>query len=187
MGRRTPGAIFLCWANGGLEGGRKIDRITCGIDVLPTLMDLCGLERKEGPLLKDNTENWLNHTIFVQNQWPKTKPEKWFRTALMTDEWRLLNNNVLNQIKKDPAQQHNVIENNPEVVARLRAAYDKWWNEVGEADPYKSKETIIGSHQENPCKLTGHDIDHLWNQDQRPRRMTYQRSLGPDRRMRWCI
>ena len=86
MGRGTPGAIFLYWANGGLEGGRKIDRITCGIDVLPTLMDLCGLERKEGPLLKDNTENWLNHTIFVQNQWPKTKPEKWFRTALMTDE-----------------------------------------------------------------------------------------------------
>ena len=172
-GHRVP--FFIRWANGGLEGGRKIDRITCGIDVLPTLMDLCGLERKEGPLLdgdslvpllKDDTENWPNRTIFVQNQWPKTKPEKWFRTALMTDEWRLLNNNVLNRIKKDPAQQHNVIKNNPEVVARLRAVYDRWWDGVGEADPYGGKETIIGSHKENPCKLTGHDIDHLWNHDQ---------------------
>ena len=73
---------------------------------------------------------------------------------------------MLNRIKKDLAQQHNVIENNPEVVARLRAAYDRWWDEVGGADPYEGKETIIGSHKENPCKLTDHDIDHLWNQDQ---------------------
>jgi len=73
---------------------------------------------------------------------------------------------VLNRIKKDPAQQHNVIENNPEVVVKLRVAYDRWWDEVGEADPYEGKETIIGSHKENSCKLTGHDIDHLWNHDQ---------------------
>jgi arylsulfatase A-like enzyme len=143
-GRWVP--FFIRWANGGLEGGRKIDRIACGIYVLPTLMDLCGLERKEGPLLdgdslvlllKGNTENWPSRTIFVQNQWPKAKPEQWLRTALMTDEWRLVNNNVLNRIKKDPAQQHNVIENNPEVVVKLRVAYDRWWDEVGEADPYE--------------------------------------------------
>ena len=172
-GHRVP--FFIRWADGGLEGGRKVDRITCGIDVLPTLMDLCGLKRLEGPpldgdslvpLLRGNRQDWSNRTLFVQQQWGNPKPVKWDRTAVMTDQWRLVDNNVLNQIKKDPAQQHNIIKDHPEVVAKLRAAYDKWWAEIGKADANKGKEIIIGSDRENPCKLTGHDIDHLWNHDQ---------------------
>ncbi len=173
-GHRVP--FFIRWPNGGLAGGRKVDRITAGTDVLPTLMELCGLERKEGPpldgdslvpLLKGNTEGWPSRTIFVQNQGRKNpNPRKWDRTAVMTDEWHLVNNKDLNQIKKDPGQQHNIIKDHPEVVAQLRAEYDKWWAVIGKADPDEGKEIIIGSDKENPCKLTGHDIDHLWNHDQ---------------------
>jgi arylsulfatase A-like enzyme len=172
-GHRVP--FFIHWPNGGLIGDRKIDHITSGIDLLPTLMELCNLERKEGPLLdgrslvpllKNNTKDWPNRTLFVQQQWGNPTPQKWDRTAVMTDEWRLVNNNILNHIKKDPEQQHNIIKDHPNVAARLRAEYDKWWAEIGKSDPDEGKEITIGSNRENPCKLTGHDIDHLWNHDQ---------------------
>jgi arylsulfatase A-like enzyme len=172
-GHRVP--FFIRWPNAGLKGGQTIDQITSGIDVLPTLMDLCGLERHEGPpldgislvpLLKDNMEGWPNRTLFVQQQWGNSHPLKWDRTAVMTDEWRFVNNEILNKIKKDPEQQHNIIKDHPQVAARLRAEYDRWWVEIGKADPDQGKEIIIGSDKENPCKLTGHDNDHLWNHDQ---------------------
>ena len=42
----------------------------------------------------------------------------------------LVNNAELYDLKIDPGETTNVIEQHPEIVARLRAAYDEWWSEV---------------------------------------------------------
>jgi len=173
-GHRVP--FFIHWANGGLGGGRGVDRIASGIDVLPTLMDLCGLERKGGgpldgmslvPLLKGDGEGWPGRTLFVQQQWKNYRPRKWWRTAAMTDRWRLVNNKELNRIEEDPGQERNVIKEHPDAAEELRAAYDEWWDGIGKADPDEGKEISIGSERENPCKLTSHDnFEYLWNHDE---------------------
>jgi len=173
-GHRVP--LLIHWPKGGLTGPRDVKRIASGIDVLPTLMELCKIKREHGPpldgislapLLRGRTDGWPERTLFVQNQWGSDRPRKWFRTSVMTDQWRLVDNRVLNRIEKDPAQARNSIKDHPDVATRLRAAYDKWWNEVGPTDPGEGKEIGIGADQENPCKLTAHDnFNYLWNHDQ---------------------
>jgi hypothetical protein len=41
-----------------------------------------------------------------------------------------VNDKELYDIANDPSEQHNVIDQHPNVVAEMREAYDKWWNEV---------------------------------------------------------
>ena len=45
-GHRVP--CFIRWPAGGLGGARDVDRLTAHIDLLPTLIDLCGLEKPPG-------------------------------------------------------------------------------------------------------------------------------------------
>ncbi len=48
----------------------------------------------------------------------------------MTDRWRLLDNGKLHDIKNDSAQRKNLINEHPEVAAKLRADYDRWWETI---------------------------------------------------------
>jgi len=47
-----------------------------------------------------------------------------------SERFRLVNNKELYDIAADPGETTNVIEKHPEVVARMRTAYDKWWEET---------------------------------------------------------
>ena len=51
MGRRASSACCLHWPAGGLTGGRDVKTLAAHIDVLPTLVDLLGLEKPKGPPL----------------------------------------------------------------------------------------------------------------------------------------
>ena len=188
-GHRVP--FFLHWPAGGLNQGRDVPNLTGGIDLLPTLIELCGLKRPKGPPLDGMSlapliaggakapsarlrsasltaggTGWPRRTICVDNQ-RVTNPVKWRNSCVMTDRWRLVNNRELYDVKKDPGQRHNVIKDHPEVVAKLRADFDKWWE--GLADSYKRDYLIsIGSDAENPATITTHDIigRDIWNHDQ---------------------
>ncbi|HUG93588.1 MAG TPA: arylsulfatase [Planctomycetaceae bacterium] len=48
-GHRVP--FFVYWPDGNLTGGRDVDLLCAHIDVLPTLVDLCGLNKPAGPPL----------------------------------------------------------------------------------------------------------------------------------------
>ena len=45
-GHRVP--CFIRWPAGGLGGGRDVNRLTAHIDLLPTLIELCGLPEPAG-------------------------------------------------------------------------------------------------------------------------------------------
>jgi len=69
-GHRVP--LFAYWPAGGIEGGRDIDTLAAHVDILPTLIDICGLKRPQGPpmhgkslrpLLYDKKPNWPERTI----------------------------------------------------------------------------------------------------------------------------
>ncbi|HXG10765.1 MAG TPA: arylsulfatase [Gemmataceae bacterium] len=159
-GHRVP--CFLRWP-GRLEGGRDVTRLTAHIDLLPTLIDLCGLKRPEGvafdgtslmPLLTGKGP-WPERTLFVHSQ-RIDHPEKWRRCAVMTERWRLINGKELYDITTDPGQKKDVAAEHPAVVAELRRAYERWYDDISKRfDEYCP--IVVGSDQENPTRLCCHD------------------------------
>ena len=171
-GHRVP--CFIRWPAAALAGGIDINRITAHIDLLPTLIELCHL-RKPGairfdgdslvPLLTGSAESWPSRTIITDSQ-RVDHPKKWRKSAVMTDRWRLVNGGELYDMNTDPGQKQNVADKYPNIVAKLRRDYEKWWQDISTRfDEYC--EIIVGSDQENPSVLTSHDWhgEHLpWYQ-----------------------
>ncbi|MFC1739416.1 arylsulfatase [Planctomycetota bacterium] len=161
-GHRVP--FFIRWPAGCLKGGRDIDCLAAHIDVLPTLIELCRLNRPEAvefdgmslaPLLTGKWTSWPDRTVVVDSQRIE-HPQKWRKNAIMTERWRLINGRELYDMKADPGQKNSVAELYPDVVVELRQAYEQWWSDVSARfDEYC--EIIIGSEEGNTFPLTCHD------------------------------
>ena len=156
-GHRVP--FFMHWPGGGLDTGRDVDRLTANIDILPTLIELCGLDssgesefdgRSLVPLLQnvghldgssaleaaktgvagaEEDGAWPARAIVTDTQ-RLPRPIKWRRSTVMTDCWRLVNGNELYDIGEDQEQRSDVAASHPDVVAELRQAYEAWWKKV---------------------------------------------------------
>ena len=172
-GHRVP--FFIRWPAGGITGGIDITRIAAHIDVLPTLIELCGLSKPDdvqfdgislASLLLNRPYAWLDRTIIVDSQRVEL-PIKWRKCAVMTGRWRLVNGKELYDIKADPGQENNIAEKHPEVVANLRKEYENWWTDTSKRF-LEHCPIVIGSDKENPSRLGSHDLhgDAAWAQDQ---------------------
>jgi arylsulfatase A-like enzyme len=148
-GHRVP--CFIHWPAGGLRHGEDITPLNAHIDVLPTLVDLCGLKlprevdfdgRSFRPQLTHPAAEVPDRSVFVELQ-RTFEPRKWENTAAMTTRWRMINNKELYDIRQDPAQQHNVIDDHPEVVEKLRRDFDAYWTRVTPGDRDRA-EFIVG-------------------------------------------
>ena len=95
-------------------------------------------------------------------------PIKWRKCSVMTEEWRLVNGKELFSLKDDPKQKSDVASQHPEVFKRLRADYDKFWNEVSQEHDLTSY-MVIGSDKSPVVSLSSHDwlLDKLppWHQN----------------------
>ena len=160
-GHRVP--FFVRWPNGKIMGGRDVNQITAHIDVLPTLIDLCSLKKPKvefdgksiAALLKDAHAAWAERTLFVHSQRIE-HPEKWRKSAVMTNRWRLINGKELYDIKADPSQTKNLAAEKGDLVEKFRAQYDEWWESISvRFDEYVP--IYIGSDHENPATITSHD------------------------------
>ena len=161
-GHRVP--FFVHWPEGGLTGGRDVEPITAHVDVVPTLLDLCGIDSPEGvkfdgrslkPLLTNAAQGWGERMLITDSQRVKD-PIKWRKSSVMTSRWRLVNGEQLFDMKADPGQKTNVASDHAEVVDRLRGFYDDWWEEL--TPTFKQDVAIaLGHSAENPATLTCHD------------------------------
>ncbi|VGO15452.1 Arylsulfatase [Pontiella desulfatans] len=175
-GHRVP--FIIRWPDGKIEAGKSIERLTAHIDILPTFIDLCGLTAPktayDGSSLREllyaDGATWPDRALVVETQ-RVVDPIKWRRCAVMTDRWRLVNDDNgqgLFDLKADPRQATDVSAEHPEVVERLRGAYDAFWSDVSQEHDLTSY-MVIGSDKSPVVKLSSHDwlIDKLppWNQD----------------------
>ncbi|TWT84590.1 Arylsulfatase precursor [Planctomycetes bacterium CA13] len=167
-GHRVP--FFIHWPKGGLSGGRGIPVIAAHIDVLPTLAELCDIAvpddyKPDGvslkPLLYESDASWARDHHVIQyhgGAGARTLPSKPFEyTVVMTERWRLVNSNQqsLYDIQADPAQKQDIADKHPEVVARLRAHYQPFWETVS---PRLTPVRIdVGNPAENPTVLCSQD------------------------------
>ncbi|UCE48039.1 MAG: arylsulfatase, partial [Phycisphaerales bacterium] len=95
-GIRSP--FFFHWP-GVVAPGQSSDRIAAHIDVLPTILDACGVQKPAGleldgrsllPLLKGQQVNWPDRTIVIQSH-RGDKPVLYHHFAARTQRWKLLN------------------------------------------------------------------------------------------------
>ena len=131
----------------GLEGGRAIDEPVQLVDVMPTLLDLSGLEQPKGlqgqslaPLLRaatDGARTWRRRPVILEKL-PMGMPEHPAASesyAIIDGNWKLVHNRVrpdgrpeyeLYEFPKDRLDQQDVAADHPDVVARLAKALAGW-------------------------------------------------------------
>lgn len=147
-GSRVP--AFWRWP-GQLEAGRDIDTMLRHYDIAPTLAAIAGARmpgetdgRSMLPLLAGEGADWPErYTVFHCGRWDKagapggwgdgnTDPDKakYTNFAVRSEHWRLVNKDQLYDLRKDPGETTNVIDQHPEVAAKMLAHFDAWWDEV---------------------------------------------------------
>lgn len=164
-GIRVP--FFMRWP-GRIEPGRRIDRVTAHVDVLPTLLEACGVAappvkldgRSFLPLALGTSSDWPDRTLFFQ--WHRgDEPELGRDCAARTERWKMVRQQpktkpLLFDLLADPLEKSDVAAANPEVVARLNVSLEAWFNDVS-ARGYRPATIHVGNPAENPVLLTRQD------------------------------
>jgi arylsulfatase len=140
-GTRVPS--FWRWP-AALAGGRDVPSLTAHIDIFPTLADIAGAklgddvqQQVEGrnllPLLRAESAEWPDRFLVTHvGRWPHGQAEQWKHqgSSIRNSRFTLVADGELYDLQSDPGETRNVLREYPEEVAKLRAAYDAWWQDV---------------------------------------------------------
>ncbi|WNC72818.1 arylsulfatase [Thalassotalea psychrophila] len=165
-GHRVP--FYISWPNGGLIEPGSIDGLSAHFDVMPTLLDLIGVDTStldtDGisfkSALKQGTE--LPDRVLTVTTQRVLNPDPNRPYAVMQGKWRYVkasgNKDALElfDLSKDPSQTENVKDKYPEVANNMAKQYQQWW-QYTTAKGLDTTRAIIGSTHENPSRLTSHD------------------------------
>ena len=159
-GHRVP--CFIRWPAGRLLPPREVTELTQCQDLFPTLVDLCGLERRSdealdglslAPLLRGETDPLPDRMLVIQfSRIFEPVPRKG-DAAVLWNRWRLVQDKELYDLGTDPAQESNLIDRRPDVAAKLRAHYDAWWSRIAPRVNEFGRVTI-GSDRERESLLS---------------------------------
>ena len=172
-GHRVP--MFVHWPAAGLNQHRKIGTLSHAVDLVPTLLDVCEVSNKgdvkfDGLSLKklfdsDASAEWPDRYLVTDSQ-RVVDPVKWRKSAVMSQQYRLINGKELYDIKADPGQKKDIAKNKPNRVKKMRAFYDAWWSEL-EPTFAQTTEIYLGHPDHPSVTMTAHDwlnISPPWNQ-----------------------
>lgn len=169
-GHRVP--FFLHWPNGDLGEPREIEGLTQAQDILPTLIEFCGLEppaelRLDGislsPVLRGAEQVPEDRMLTVnysrmpgELDYPTPDSPSFIRregAAVLWKRWRLLEGTALYDLDSDPEQNLDVADQHPDIVRQMRDYLNAWWREV-EPVANQVQRITIGSEAENPMTLS---------------------------------
>ncbi|MDB2429630.1 arylsulfatase [Akkermansiaceae bacterium] len=172
-GHRVP--MFVHWPAAGLNQHRKIGTLSHAVDLVPTLLDVCEVSNKgdvkfDGLSLKnlfdsDASVEWPDRYLVTDSQ-RVVDPVKWRKSAVMSQQYRLINGKELYDIKADPGQKKDLAKNKPNQVKKMRAFYDAWWTEL-EPTFAQTTEIYLGHPDHPSVTMTAHDWLNIfppWNQ-----------------------
>jgi len=181
-GHRVP--FFLRWPAGGYDRGRDVNALAHGTDLLPTVIDLCGLKNDNGkapfdgrslrPLLEGKENALDDRKVVIQY---RAHFSRW-RGAVLWKKWRLVNGRELHDVATDPGQVKNLYEQRPEVVEAMRTHYEEWTrgttpimgktNYVSVGTPHEETTWLsscnwTGSYADNWGNLARQDVPGHWS------------------------
>lgn len=133
---------FWHWPGKLTPGDRP--QLTAHIDIFPTLAQLAAARLSEAvarqvegrsllPLLASAEVAWPERFLFTHvGRWDRGQAaqSKYRQCAVQNSRFSLVNNAELYDLQADPGETRNVIAEQPQVAAELRAAYDGWWESV---------------------------------------------------------
>jgi arylsulfatase A-like enzyme len=179
-GIRTP--FFVHWPSR-VEPGVISNRIAAHIDLLPTITDACGVSLPEKvkidgrsllPLFKKEVVEWSDRTIFIQAH-RGNQPLAYHNFAARSQNWKLLHASgfgkesfegdpkfELYDMVNDPLETTDLADKRPDVLADMRAQYERWFKDVSSTRPnnYAPPRITIGTEHDNPSVLTRQDWRH---------------------------
>lgn len=179
-GIRSP--LLFHWP-GRVNPGMSTETMCAHIDVVPTVLEACGVEipsdhqidgRSFLPLLTKANPDWPVRQLVLQSHRGNT-PQRFHHFALHEDPWKLVHPSgfgreklegdpkpQLYHLRDDPRQMTDLAEKQPEVFARLNADYEAWFDDVGATRPdnYAPPRIIIGTDHELRTVLTRQDWRH---------------------------
>jgi arylsulfatase A-like enzyme len=174
--------LFVCYPPT-LQPGFKNDRVVAHIDMLPTILEVCGVKKPldlklDGksfwPLLKGENPQWPDRNIVIQAH-RGDEPVLYHNFMLRNQKWKLLHGSgfgiesfeggpkfELYDMENDPLEMNNLAAQLPDKLAELKTAYEKWFKDVGSTRPdnYGPARIFIGTEYENPVVLTRQDWRH---------------------------
>ena len=137
-GVRVP--FFVRW-KGQFKAGQDLPHVAAHLDLLPTLAEIAGAPIPENqvegrsflPLLHDPGAAWPDRFLFTQiARWPtgsEPNQHQWKKFAVRSHQYRLVGGQLYD-MSKDPGQSTNIANEHPEVVKKMRDAYDQFWKEA---------------------------------------------------------
>jgi arylsulfatase A-like enzyme len=174
-GTRVP--LFVRWPAAKWQP-HVAEPITSHIDLMPTLLDLCGVKSPAGvkfdgvslrPLLeKPGHAEWPQRTLFTHN--PINETNK-YPGAVRTQRYRLVReikgsgggskakaNDAsatpwqLYDMESDPGEKEDIAAAQPEIVKELTAAYDAWFADISSAG-LQRRPLPVGHAEHSPVEL----------------------------------
>jgi arylsulfatase A-like enzyme len=169
-GHRVP--FFIRWPAGKLRAVGDVAALTQVQDVLPTLLELCGVAKPAAAsfdgtslagLLRDPAATLPDRKLTIQfSRMNDSRPKPGDAVVL----WK---RNELYNLATDPAQERNVITQFPEVATALRTHYATWWAGV-EPRLLEISPIHLGSARANPVQLSPCDwVDVFFDQQNQVR------------------
>jgi len=168
-GIRVP----CCWYwPGKFKKGKKVNTIAAHIDIMPTILDACHLQKPSNcfdgvslmSLLTDKKQEHLKRNLYFQSNigFPnmkigfavRTQKYKLLQAARNDKEAQEMNYQLeLYDIENDPFEQNNLVEKQPLIVDDLFKSYNAWAQEMKRSipDPHYIP---VGTDYENPVMLT---------------------------------
>jgi len=160
-GIRVP--FFVRWP--GRLAPRKTDRIAAQIDVMPTILEVCGVKVPAGlkidgksllGLADGTVREWPDRALFTQ--WHRGDQPQAFRdSAVRRQRYKLINGKELYDMEADPSESRDVAAANPGIVSSLRNEYLAWFASVSAERHFIPPKIYIGTEHENPVILTRQD------------------------------
>lgn len=158
-GHRVP--CWVRWPAGKLRAPSDVTDVAQMQDVLPTLMDLCRVQRPASAIfdgvslarvLRDPAAKLDDRTLIVQyGQTPKKH-----EACVLWNRWRLVHGTELYDLASDPGQKSEVGEKHPAIAKKLRDHYETWWAAVaGKLTDFVP--THVGSRTQSRTSLTSSD------------------------------
>lgn len=170
-GVRVP--CFWYW-KGKIAGNHEIPEVMAHIDVLPTLMEMIGVNVPAGqnidgisfwPLIQgEETENWKDRSLFLE--WERGFNEPYKNMAVIKDEYKLVANRPyyddtslleLYNLETDPFERDTISLGNPEKYNELKVLLENYYDELIHSKNLEPQRIMLGSENENPVVLNRND------------------------------
>lgn len=154
-GYRVP---FVAWAPGRIAAGSKSDAITMNIDLLPTFAALAGQALPAGVAIDGKDISAVLHhdgdsphddlILFDNEKVAGVRTDRWkFVARSYYREYDVplaqMGANLLFDMRVDPAENYNVASRNPDVVADMRARFDRHRATFEPLALHKAPESIL--------------------------------------------